>query len=133
MAMAENAKRPLKMGQNVHRFQVRTPICHIVPVSRAYGGGAKYFFSGPKRPPRKDHKRFRNISLCFRTLRVGICKKTRSFEGSSATSSNILFKASVLVGAGYDLIGGHTEISFQLGSCKQASHSMPCHLWRGQN
>ena len=23
-------------GQNVHRFQVRTPICHIVPVSRAY-------------------------------------------------------------------------------------------------
>ena len=26
-------------GQNVHRFQVRTPICHIVPVSRAYGGG----------------------------------------------------------------------------------------------
>ena len=26
-------------GQNVHGFQVRTPICHIVPVSRAYGGG----------------------------------------------------------------------------------------------
>ena len=26
-------------GQNVHRFQARTPICHIVPVSRAYGGG----------------------------------------------------------------------------------------------
>ena len=24
-------------GQNVHRFQVRTPICHIVPVSHAYG------------------------------------------------------------------------------------------------
>ena len=23
-------------GQNVHGFQVRTPICHIVPVSRAY-------------------------------------------------------------------------------------------------
>ena len=23
-------------GQNVHRFQARTPICHIVPVSRAY-------------------------------------------------------------------------------------------------
>ena len=23
--------------QNVHGFQVRTPICHIVPVSRAYG------------------------------------------------------------------------------------------------
>ena len=23
-------------GQNVHSFQVRTPICHIVPVSRAY-------------------------------------------------------------------------------------------------
>ena len=26
-------------GQNVLSFQVRTPICHIVPVSRAYGGG----------------------------------------------------------------------------------------------
>ena len=26
----------LQNGQNVHRFQVRTPICHIVPVSRAY-------------------------------------------------------------------------------------------------
>ena len=26
-------------GQNVPGFQVRTPICHIVPVSRAYGGG----------------------------------------------------------------------------------------------
>ena len=26
-------------GQNVRGFQVRTPICHIVPVSRAYGGG----------------------------------------------------------------------------------------------
>ena len=24
-------------GQHVHRFQVRTPICHIVAVSRAYG------------------------------------------------------------------------------------------------
>ena len=24
-------------GQNLHGFQVRTPICHIVPVSRAYG------------------------------------------------------------------------------------------------
>ena len=29
-------------GQNVCGFQVRTPICHIVPVSRAYRGG------GPK-------------------------------------------------------------------------------------
>ena len=26
-------------GQDVHGFQVRTPVCHIVPVSRAYGGG----------------------------------------------------------------------------------------------
>ena len=37
-------------GQNVHRFQVRTPICHIVPVSRAYGymGGSK------ENPPKKQ-------------------------------------------------------------------------------
>ena len=27
------------MAKNVHGFQVRTPICHIVPVLRAYGGG----------------------------------------------------------------------------------------------
>ena len=26
----------LENGQNVHSFQVRTPICHIVPVSRTY-------------------------------------------------------------------------------------------------
>ena len=29
--------------QNVRSFQVRTPICHIVPVSRAYGGGGAQF------------------------------------------------------------------------------------------
>ena len=29
-------RRTPQNGQNVHRFQVRTPICHIVPVSRAY-------------------------------------------------------------------------------------------------
>ena len=28
-------------GQNVHGLQVRTPICHIVPVSCAYGGGGQ--------------------------------------------------------------------------------------------
>ena len=35
-------------GQNVHGFPVRTPICHIVPVSRAYGGGGL-------RPPQPPH------------------------------------------------------------------------------
>ena len=37
----ENQEAP-QNGQNVHGFPVRTPICHIVPVSRAYGrvGGA---------------------------------------------------------------------------------------------
>ena len=30
----------------MHRFQVRTPICHIVPVSRAYGGGGEGSRSG---------------------------------------------------------------------------------------
>ena len=30
-------------GQNVHGFRVRTPICHIAPVSRAYGGGGMGF------------------------------------------------------------------------------------------
>ena len=34
-------------GQNVHRFQVRTPICHIVPVSRAYG----YIYPPPPNSP----------------------------------------------------------------------------------
>ena len=29
-------QQTLLNGQNVHRFQDRTPICHIVPVSRAY-------------------------------------------------------------------------------------------------
>ena len=29
-------------GQNVHRFQVRTPICHIVPVSRTYVVGGVF-------------------------------------------------------------------------------------------
>ena len=33
--MAETQQTP-QAGQKVHRFQVRTPICHIVPVSRAY-------------------------------------------------------------------------------------------------
>ena len=32
----ENQDAP-QNGQNVHGFPVRTPICHIVPVSRAYG------------------------------------------------------------------------------------------------
>ena len=32
----ETQKAPWN-GQNVHGFRVRTPICHIVPVSRAYG------------------------------------------------------------------------------------------------
>ena len=49
----------------MHGFPVRTPICHIVPTSRIYpargregvcgqfgGGGGRYFFSGPKFPPR---------------------------------------------------------------------------------
>ena len=35
MAMARFQETP-QNGQNVHRFQVRTPICHIVPVSHAY-------------------------------------------------------------------------------------------------
>ena len=30
------AQQTPQNGQNVHRLQVRTPICHIVPVSRAY-------------------------------------------------------------------------------------------------
>ena len=33
----ETEEAPQK-GQNVHGFQVRTPMCHFVPVSRAYGG-----------------------------------------------------------------------------------------------
>ena len=33
--MARNEETP-ENGQNVHGFQVRTPICHIVPVSRTY-------------------------------------------------------------------------------------------------
>ena len=46
--MARNPRNP-QNGQNVHGFQVRTPICHIVPVSRAYGymvggGGIPCFF-----------------------------------------------------------------------------------------
>ena len=36
--MARNSRNPQE-GQHVHGFQVRTPICHIVPVSRAYEGG----------------------------------------------------------------------------------------------
>ena len=36
MALAGNPRTP-QDGQNVHGFQVRTPICHIVPVSRTYG------------------------------------------------------------------------------------------------
>ena len=39
----ETQERP-QNGQNVHSFQVRTPICHIVPVSRAYGGGVPVLF-----------------------------------------------------------------------------------------
>ena len=34
-AMAR-APKPPQNGENVHGFQVRTPICHIVPVSRTY-------------------------------------------------------------------------------------------------
>ena len=34
-AMAGSPETP-QNGENVHGFQVRTPICHIVPVSRAY-------------------------------------------------------------------------------------------------
>ena len=42
--------------QNVHRFQVRTPICHIVPVSRAYpppkfSNFAAETLPAPRRPP----------------------------------------------------------------------------------
>ena len=33
--MARAPENP-QNGENVHGFQVRTPICHIVPVSRAY-------------------------------------------------------------------------------------------------
>ena len=38
-------------GQNVHRFQVRTLICQMVPISRAHGGGggsADFFFMGAR-------------------------------------------------------------------------------------
>ena len=41
--MARKPKKPIKMAKMCTGFQVRTPICHIVPVSRAYpcwrGGG----------------------------------------------------------------------------------------------
>ena len=37
----ENEETP-ENDQKVHGFQVRTPICHIVPVSRAYGGGGLF-------------------------------------------------------------------------------------------
>ena len=41
--MARRRRSP-QNGQNVHGFQVRTPpVCHTVPVSRAYGGGGGYF------------------------------------------------------------------------------------------
>ena len=35
LAVARNPRNPSN-GHNVHGFQVRTPNCHIVPVSRAY-------------------------------------------------------------------------------------------------
>ena len=44
LAVTRNPRTP-QNGQNVHGFQVRTPICHIVPVSRAYVYGG---FSTPK-------------------------------------------------------------------------------------
>ena len=52
VAMAGNARDPSN-GQILHRFQVRTRICHIVPVSCAY----------PHIPPKKgkNHKFSRNF------------------------------------------------------------------------
>ena len=40
--MARNLRNPPQNGQNVYGFQVTTPICHIVPSSRAYGYEVKF-------------------------------------------------------------------------------------------
>ena len=47
-------------GHNVHRFQVRTPICHIVPVSRAHRGGVYNFTLDSESPD----SRFRIADRC---------------------------------------------------------------------
>ena len=58
MAMSEKPTNPSKWS-NVHRFQVRTPTCHIVPVSRAYGGGGV-----PKVVAMGSVRGNRDLSLC---------------------------------------------------------------------
>ena len=51
-------------GQNVHGFQVRTPICHIVPVSRAYGGGDFVIRNSAPITSTRDQKT-RTVSTCL--------------------------------------------------------------------
>ena len=51
-------QRGKKNGQNMHGFQVRTPILHIVPVSRAY----------PTIPPPPQSTLVRTKGGCCNTL-----------------------------------------------------------------
>ena len=55
--MARNEESP-KNGRNARGFQVRTPICHIVPVSRAYP------YPSPRPPQRaQNEKKIRTKSV----------------------------------------------------------------------
>ena len=57
----ENTETP-QNGQNVHRFPVRTPICHIVPVSRAY----------PYIPPWQSPEKLVYVYVPFPFLKLGL-------------------------------------------------------------
>ena len=75
-------------GQNVHRFQVRTPICHIVPVSRAY----LYPLHNVKIQGLPNPGRLKRSSRESRNSSLGRCQNYRDQERESKKSAHKLFK-----------------------------------------
>ena len=49
----QNAKNDPFYAKKVHGFPVRTPICHIVPISHTYRGGVGSTNERPPPPPIK--------------------------------------------------------------------------------